>query len=173
MKMMFFLIALLCSVVYGENREQLIKNEIAKLQQELKLLESATNSPAVSLPEILVNVLFIDEFGNVPDCYKGVRVSDIKRNNTQTSFPFDGKTVIWNKKAIFSYQYTKSDVPIVGTIYHPVNAKSIASKVINVAPYNVYQDTDGTIRYDNLNGNFPLAPKGSGYVITNILPPQQ
>lgn len=168
-------ITLLCSAVYGETKEEKIakiKQEISRLQRELITLEGQ-DDVKVTQPELLVNVLFVDEYGHVPDCYKGVRVSDITLKGNHTHFLFDGKPINWDKKVVFSYQYTNNDVPIVGTIYHAVEVGGVASKVIDIPPHNVYQDNDGTIRYDDLTGKFPLAPKGSGYVITKCILPAQ
>ena len=128
---------------------------------------------AVSAPIWRVNILLVDEYGRVPECYKGVRVQDITVKGNHTHFLFDGKPIDWNQKVVLSYSYLDNAPPITGTIYYTPEGGA-ASKVINVPPCNVYQDSDGSIRYDDLQGGFPLAPKGAGYITAqSTLPTQQ
>ena len=124
-----------------------------------------------------VNILLLDEYGRVPECFKGVRVSDITQTSDgkHTHFTFDGGLVDWNQKVLFSHQYTKNDPPITGAIVWTSEAGE-AGKVINIPPYNVYQSLDsrdGTIRYDDLSGHFPAAPKGAGYITAQSILPTQ
>jgi len=112
-----------------------------------------------------VNILLVDEFGRVPDCFKGVLVSDVTQNGKHTHFMFDGKPIDWNQKVMFSYSYTDNEPPITGAIvWTPKTGE--ASKVINIPPCNIYQDSDGTIRYDDGAEKYPIAPEGSAYITT-------
>lgn len=120
-----------------------------------------------------VNILLVDDYGRVPECFKGVAVSDITQNGKHTHFLFDGKPIDWNQKVVYSYSYTDNEAPITGTIYYTPEIAGAASKVINIQPRNVYQDSDGTIRYDDGAGRFPRAPKGAGYITTQSVLPTQ
>lgn len=169
-------IILLCSPTYGEtigekSQQSLRFDErIAKLQHRLALLnadqKTANSDTAIPSAEVFVNIILIDERGNVPDCFKGIRVADITQSGKSTRFLFNGKPIVWNNKVVFGYSYTNNQEMLTGTIYYPTKAGNKAGQIANAVPWNVYQDDqDGTIRYEDINGSFPLAPKGSGYVI--------
>lgn len=163
-----------------------VKDELAKVAKlavtkaELKKLESkvdekvvpAKEAVIVSAPVWRVNILLVDEYGRVPECFKGVLVSDIIQKGRHTHFMFNGKPVDWNQRVVLSYSYADNNPPITGAIYY-TPAAGAAVKVINVPPYNVYQDSDGTIRYDDLGGGFPCAPKGAGYITSQSTLPDQ
>jgi len=181
MKGLVFVIAIfiLCPVVYGQTeeiarvRERLKALKIAELKADIAKLKAdiaeakgiSPQNPAKEVAPVapkLVNILLVDNQGHVPHCYKGVRVDTITQNGKNTQFLFDSKPISWNQKVVFSYLYTPNDVPIAGKICYTKDNREI--EVISALPCNVYQDDDGTIRYDDLNGRYPLAPNGSGYV---------
>jgi len=167
--MLVALLFFICPPVYGEDGVEKFNAKIAELQHRLALL-NADQKPAINNSvvdnEVFVNIILIDEYGNVPDCFKKVRVADIMQNNVSTRFIFNGKPIIWNNKVVFGHSYTNNQEMLTGTISYPTKAGPKAGQIANALPWNVYQDDrDGTIRYEDINGNFPLAPKGSGYVI--------
>ncbi len=185
------LVAFLLCPVYGQTEEEAIRENIADIQVRLKALRIdeikadiaklkrtiaeakgiTPQNPAKETvvvppdPEILVNILFIDDQGNVPHCYKGVRVSDIVQKEGHIAFMFNGKTISWSEKVVFSYPYTSNEAPMTGTIF-----LEGAILVANVPPRNVYQDENGSIRYDDLSEiRYPLAPKGSEYLFSQTI----
>lgn len=153
-----------------ESKMGLAKEEVKKLvvDEVKKIVPPNPTKEAVVVPAVprRVNILLVDSSGNVPECFKGVFVSDILQQGKNTHFPYRNehneiKFVDWNQ-VMFSYPYT-DDPCITGTIYCTPEIAGAASKAIgNVPSHNVYRDEKtGTIRYDNLIGGFPLA---IGYV---------
>jgi len=179
-----------CLPIVGQTWEEKIQQATVELQwkkwhiEEEPTIEAKTENsepkeavPQDSPKEIvetipLVNILLVDGYGRVQDCFKGVRVSDISLNGKSTGFLFENKPISWNQKVIFSYQYVENETSVTGAIYYTPEGGATVS-VINIPPYNVYQDANGEIRYDALNGCFPIAPKGSGYITTQCVLPTQ
>jgi len=167
------------NVQIAQANDDNLKDEVAtpgkQTDEAKKIVPQSPVKEAVAVPDAtqFVNILLVDDYGRVPECYKRVRVTDISQNGKHTHFLFDGKPIDWNQKVVFSYSYTDNEAPITGTIYYTPEIAGVASKVINVPPCNVYQDADGTIRYDDGAGRYPCAPKGAGYITTQSVLPTQ